>query len=46
MVLRLGGVIWDSSTDLGRALAKQDLTNADLKNEEGVGLPETIFVKR
>jgi hypothetical protein len=42
--LRLGGIIWDSSTDLGRALAKQDLTNADLKNEEGVGLPETIFV--
>ena len=41
---RLGAVIWDSSTDLGRALEKQGLTNADLKNEEGVGLPQTIFV--
>jgi len=41
---RLGGVIWDSSTDLGRALEKQGLTNADLKNEEGVGLPQTIVV--
>jgi hypothetical protein len=41
---RLGGIFWDSSTDIGRALDNQDLSNADLKNEEGVGLPETIFV--
>lgn len=41
---RLGGVFWDSSTDIGRALEKQGLKNGDLKNEEGVGLPETIFV--
>jgi hypothetical protein len=39
---RLGGVFWDSSTDIGRALEKQGLSNADLKNEEGVGLPATI----
>ncbi len=41
---RLGAIIWDSSTDIGRALEKQGLTNDDLKNEEGVGLPETISV--
>ncbi|MDH4295510.1 MAG: hypothetical protein OEV74_04460, partial [Cyclobacteriaceae bacterium] len=41
---RLGGIFWDSSTDIGRALDKQGLRNADLKNAEGVGLPETIFV--
>jgi len=41
---RLGGIIWDSSTDIGRALEKQGLTNADLKNSEGVGLPQTIIV--
>ena len=41
---RLGAIIWDSSTDIGRALEKQGLTNADLKNSEGIGLPETIFV--
>lgn len=32
--VRLGGIIWDSSTDLGRALEAQDLTNADLKDAE------------
>jgi len=41
---RLGAVIWDSSTDIGRALEKQGLTNGDLKNSEGIGLPETIYV--
>lgn len=41
---RLGAIIWDSSTDIGRALKKQGLKNGDLKNEEGVGLPETISV--
>ena len=34
--VRLGGIIWDSSTDVGRALEKQDMTNADLKTDEGV----------
>jgi hypothetical protein len=29
---RLGGIIWDSSTDLSRTLRDQDLTNADLLN--------------
>jgi hypothetical protein len=29
---RLGAIFWDSSTDLGRALAVQGLTNADLTN--------------
>lgn len=40
---RLGGIVWDSSTDIGRALEKQGLTNADLKTSEGVSLPLTIF---
>jgi hypothetical protein len=39
---RLGGIIWDSSTDLNRALAKQKLTNADLKDSEGNSLPLTV----
>jgi len=29
---RLGAIFWDSSTDLGRALKEQNLTNADLRN--------------
>ena len=41
---RLGAIIWDSSTDIGRALEKQGLTNNDLKTAEGVSLPNTIFV--
>jgi hypothetical protein len=40
---RLGGIFWDSSSDLNRVLEKQGLSNADLKNEEGVGLPDEIF---
>jgi hypothetical protein len=39
---RLGGMMWDSSTDLNRALEKQKLTNADLKDSEGTSLPLTI----
>jgi hypothetical protein len=39
---RVGGIFWDSSTDLSRALAKQGLTNADLKDNEGNGLPVTF----
>ena len=38
---RLGAIFWDSSTDLSRALTKQGLTNADLKDNEGNGLPLT-----
>ncbi|MBL0740123.1 hypothetical protein [Chryseolinea lacunae] len=41
---RLGAIIWDSSTDMGRALSKQGLSNADFKNAEGIGLPKTIVV--
>jgi hypothetical protein len=37
--LRLGGVLWNSATDLDRALKAQKLTNADLKTAEGVSLP-------
>ncbi|RAW00735.1 hypothetical protein DQQ10_14240 [Pseudochryseolinea flava] len=33
--IRLGAIIWDSSTDLNRALDAQDLTFADLKPEDG-----------
>jgi hypothetical protein len=29
---RLGGILWDSSTDLSRALEEQGLTNRDLKS--------------
>src|SRR5690606_2328125 len=39
--VRAGGIIWNSSTDLSRAMKAQDLTNADLKDEEGNGLPLT-----
>ena len=38
---RLGGIVWNSTADLSRALAKQKLTNADLTNSSGVGLPQT-----
>ena len=41
---RLGGIFWDSSTDLSRALEAQGLTNADLVNDEGNGLPEDVDV--
>jgi hypothetical protein len=34
--------MWDSSTDLNRALEKQGLTNNDLKDPEGNGLPLTF----
>jgi hypothetical protein len=38
---RLGGIVWNSTTDLNNVLTKQGLTNADLKNSEGAGLPLT-----
>lgn len=39
--LRAGGILWDSSTDLTRAMSEQGLTNTDLKDAEGNGLPLT-----
>ncbi len=36
---RLGGILWNSTVDLNRALKGQDLTNTDLVNSAGVGLP-------
>jgi len=39
--VRFGGIVWNSSTDLNRALEKQKLTNADLKDSEGNSLPDT-----
>jgi hypothetical protein len=39
--LRAGGIFWDSSTDLTRAMKEQGLINTDLKDTEGNGLPLT-----
>ena len=39
--LRAGAIFWDSSTDLTRAMSDQGLTNDDLKDAEGNGLPAT-----
>jgi hypothetical protein len=39
--VRLGGIVWNSTTDLNRVLDSQGLTNTDLVNSEGIGLPET-----
>ncbi len=36
---RVGGILWNSTTDLGRALADQGLTNNDLKTSDGLQLP-------
>lgn len=36
---RLGGIMWNSSTDLNRALEKQGLTNADITTSGGKALP-------
>jgi hypothetical protein len=33
--VRLGGILWDSSTDLDRAMQKQDLKNDALKPKDG-----------
>jgi hypothetical protein len=42
--VRLGGILWNSSTDINRALAKQKLTNASLKSGE-ISLPDTYTDK-
>lgn len=39
--LRAGTILWNSSTDLSRAMSGQGLTNNDLKDAEGNGLPLT-----
>lgn len=39
---RLGGILWNSSVDVNRALKEQNLTNADLKTAEGDPLPLTL----
>lgn len=39
--LRAGAILWNSSTDLTRAMTHQGLTNADLKDAEGNSLPAT-----
>jgi hypothetical protein len=39
--IRAGGILWNSTTNLNRALKAQNLTNADLINSAGVGLPIT-----
>lgn len=41
---RAGAILWNSSTDLSRALTHQNLTNNDLKDAEGNGLPATYLV--
>ena len=40
---RLGAIVWNSTTDISRAMEGQGLSNADLVNEEGVGLPVTYI---
>jgi hypothetical protein len=37
--VRLGGIVWNSTVDLNRALKSQGLTNADITNANGDGLP-------
>lgn len=41
---RLGTIVWNSTTNLNAALSGQNLTNADLVNESGEGLPLTTTV--
>ena len=36
---RLGAILWNSTVDLNRVLRDQGLTNADLINSSGIGLP-------
>jgi hypothetical protein len=40
--VRLGGILWNSTVDLNRALKSQELTNADITDSNGNGLPVTI----
>ena len=38
---RLGGIFWNTTSDLNRVMEKQDLTYSDLISSEGTGLPST-----
>jgi hypothetical protein len=40
--VRLGGIMWNSTVDLSRALEGQGLSNADLRDAEGVPLPQNF----
>lgn len=40
---RLGGIMWHTTTDLNRALAKQGLVNSDLKSDSDLGMPSQEF---
>jgi len=40
--VRLGGIVWNSTVDLNRALKSQGLTNADITKANGDGLPLTL----
>lgn len=40
---RLGGILWNSTVDLSRAMEKQGLSNKDLVTSEGVTLPATVM---
>lgn len=39
---RLGAIAWSSTVDLNRVMEKQYLTNTDLVNSEGIGIPTTF----
>jgi hypothetical protein len=41
--VRLGGIMWDSSTDINRALVKQGLVHNDLKSDTDEGLTPQEF---
>ncbi len=40
---RLGVIYWQSATNLTRVMEKQGVSNTELVNAEGVGLPETYI---
>lgn len=40
--LRGGGIVWNTTTNIGRALRAQNLTHQDFKNAQGAGLPDTF----
>jgi hypothetical protein len=42
---RLGGILWNSTTDLNRALAKQNLSKSQLKSASDEGLPDQEYDK-
>ena len=42
--VRLGGIVWNSSVDVNRVLAKQKLTMDQLKTADGISLPDTLVM--